>query len=71
MTAAVEILLEARIVELETKLAFQDHLLEELNEVIVGQQQQLDRLAAKLGLLGRQLNRLAGGGNEARGDHGG
>ena len=67
---AVAILLEARIIELETRMAFQDHLLDELHGALVGQQKQLERLAAELGLVRRQLNR-AGGADEARGGHGG
>jgi len=36
--------LENRIIELETKISYQDHLLQELNEVITLQQKQIDRL---------------------------
>jgi len=36
--------LENRIIELETKISYQDHLLQELNEVITSQQRQIDRL---------------------------
>ena len=36
--------LEERIIELETRLSFQDRLLQELNDVIAGQQKQMDAL---------------------------
>jgi len=39
---------EERIVELETKLSFQEHLIQELNEALTHQQQQLDTLQHKL-----------------------
>lgn len=36
--------LEERIIELETRLSFQDRLLQELNDVVTGQQKQMDAL---------------------------
>lgn len=36
--------LEARIIELETKQAFQDDLLHELNDIVAEQSQTVDRL---------------------------
>lgn len=36
--------LENRIIELETKISYQEHLLQELNEVITLQQRQIDKL---------------------------
>jgi len=33
-----------RIITLETKSAYQEHLIQELNEVIISQQQQIDML---------------------------
>ncbi|MAF90811.1 MAG: SlyX family protein [Bdellovibrionota bacterium] len=36
--------LEKRITDLEMKFSYQDHLIEELNEVIVQQQKELQRL---------------------------
>lgn len=48
----------ARIIELESRLAFQDHAIEELNEVLVGQQQQLDRLESDFKLIGERLKQL-------------
>lgn len=69
MTAENEALI-ARIIELETRLAFQDHTLEELDGVIISQQHQLDQLEADLALLKRQLQKLVGGTDDTRGDHG-
>lgn len=65
---------EARITELETRLAFQDDTIQALNDVIVEQQRRLDRLAHQLQVLaGRQdelLGRLElGGGDEAPPPH--
>ena len=36
--------LENRIIELETRLSYQDHVIQELNEVVVHQQDQIDSL---------------------------
>jgi len=36
--------MEDRIIELETRLSYQDHLIGELNEVVTSQQQQIDAL---------------------------
>ncbi|MEC9282835.1 MAG: SlyX family protein [Bdellovibrionota bacterium] len=36
--------LEKRLTDLEMKFSFQDHLIEELNEVIVQQQKEIHRL---------------------------
>ena len=69
MTAESEEL-TTRIIELETRLAFQDHTLEELDGVIISQQQQLDRLESDLALLKRQLKQLAGGPDDTHGGHG-
>ena len=40
--------MENRVVELETKISYQEHLLQELNDVIASQQQQIDRLEQEL-----------------------
>ncbi len=40
--------MEKRIIELEKKMAFQEHALEELNEVIVDQQKKMDVLERAL-----------------------
>lgn len=43
------------IIDLQTKLAFQDSLLEELNQVITDQQKQIDRLQHSIEVLKSQL----------------
>lgn len=43
------------IVDLQTRLAFQDGLLEELNEVVTDQQKQIDRLERSLTTFKAQL----------------
>ncbi len=40
--------LNERIIELETKSSYQEHLIQELNEVVVSQQKQMDALEASL-----------------------
>lgn len=40
--------MEKRIIELETRIAFQEMAIEELNEALIGQQRQLDRLQSTL-----------------------
>lgn len=56
--------MEKRIIELETKIAFQEHMLEELNDVITEQQRQLDRLEKEVGALkGRLLKMLSAAGD--------
>jgi SlyX protein len=39
---------EDRLIDLETRIGFQEHTIEQLNQVIVDQQKQLDRLALRL-----------------------
>jgi SlyX protein len=36
--------MEERLVKLETKVAHQDHIIEELNSVVTDQQQEIDQL---------------------------
>ena len=43
------------MVELETKLSFQEHLIEELNEALTHQQQQLDTLQRQLDAMREQI----------------
>ncbi|MDX8411243.1 MAG: SlyX family protein [Mariprofundaceae bacterium] len=40
--------MDERIIELETKMAYQDHTIHELSDVIAGQQKQIDALEAKM-----------------------
>ena len=61
--------LTTRIIELETRLAFQDHTIEELDGVVISQQQQLDRLEADLALIKKQLKQLVGNAEDTHGGH--
>jgi len=40
--------LNERIIELETKSSYQEHLMQELNEVVISQQKQIDALQASV-----------------------
>jgi SlyX protein len=46
------------IVDLQTRLAFQDGLLDELNEVVTNQQKQIDRLEMLIAGLKAQIESL-------------
>ena len=50
--------MDARITELEVKLAFQDDLLEALNQTVAQQQQQIDLLQAQMRQLYQQMKTL-------------
>lgn len=49
---------EDRLVELETRLAFQDHTLAVLNETVVAQGRALDALARRLELVMDDLRKV-------------
>ena len=51
--------MDDRLIELESRIAFQDHTLQELNEVIVRQQREIDELRRELEALRAQLKALA------------
>jgi len=53
-----ENILEQRIIELETKLSFQEDLLHELNSYVIKQQAQIDKLNALCNLLKDQYKEL-------------
>lgn len=57
--------MEKRIIELETRVAFQDQALEELNEALIEQQRQLDRLQGTLDVAMRKLVAPHEPGNES------
>lgn len=62
--------LEQRMDELESRLAFQDDLIESLNEVVARQDRELTRLTRKLANLEDRLQDLAvsaAGGGESTG----
>jgi len=50
---------EERIIEIETKLAFQDGSVQELNEVLCQQQQRIEKLEATCALLLEHLRELS------------
>lgn len=50
--------MDEHIVDLQTRLAFQDGLLEELNQVITNQQKQIDRLELMITGLKAQIESL-------------
>jgi len=60
--------LEERITELESRNAFQDDLIEELNGIVSKQQLQLDRLQASLTLIAEKLKGVESQGASI-GDH--
>ncbi|NQT58868.1 MAG: SlyX family protein [Bacteroidetes bacterium] len=49
---------DERIIRLETKVAFQDDLIQQLNEVVIEQQQRIRDLESKTGLLSKKLEDL-------------
>lgn len=52
--------MEERLIELETKISYQDHLIGELNDVVTRQQKQIDRLEKAMSRLHEQMK---GGGD--------
>ena len=40
--------IEEKIIEIETKMAFQEETIEQLNDVIIGQQKAIDKLQRQL-----------------------
>lgn len=51
--------MEERLIELETRLAFQDDVVQELNRVVVRQQQEIDALRRELEALRAQIRAMA------------
>ena len=50
---------DERIIELEIKAAYQEDLLQELNKIVAGQQQQIDRLEATCKMLNERIKSLS------------
>jgi len=46
------------IIDLQTRVAFQDGLLEELNQVLTNQQQQITRLENAMGVMRSQIETM-------------
>lgn len=51
--------MEDRLIELETRLAFQDHVVQELNDVVVRQQREIEGLRRDIEILRNQMKTLA------------
>jgi len=51
-----------RLIELETKISYQDHVIGELNEVVIRQQDQIDRLEKGSEQLRQHLKQNSGTG---------
>lgn len=51
--------MENRLVDLEVRVAFQEDMMQQLNDVIVRQQRQIDQLAAALQSIKMQLQALS------------
>lgn len=51
--------MESRLTNLETKVAFQDDLLESLNRIVAAQQQEIDLLQQQVQMLYDQLRSLS------------
>ena len=54
-------MIEEQLVNIETKIAYQEDLIEELNKTIYQQQQKLDRLEAICETLARHIESLEAG----------
>ena len=48
--------MEERLIELETKISYQDHLIGELNDVVIRQQAQLNKLEKEIRQMREHLN---------------
>lgn len=55
---------EQRLIDIETKLAFQEDQIDELNKTIFQQQQKIEYLESLCEALARQMRSLAEAGNE-------
>jgi SlyX protein len=51
---------EQRIIDLESRLAFQDDTIQALNDVLVAQQREMDRLQLQLAALARRQEEIGG-----------
>ena len=52
---------EKRIIELETRLAFQDDTIDDLSRTIAGQQRQIDDLTRMVKIINKQIKSLPQG----------
>jgi SlyX protein len=63
------LMLEQRLVAIETKITFQEDLIEELNKIVYQQQKKLDRLEAVCESLVRHIESMAEERNEGMPAH--
>ncbi|MFA6972766.1 MAG: SlyX family protein [Gallionella sp.] len=59
-------MIEERLVNIETKISFQEDLVEELNKVVYQQQQKLNQLEAIYTSLARRIQSMDDAGNESK-----
>ncbi|MCX7192612.1 MAG: SlyX family protein [Proteobacteria bacterium] len=59
-------MIEERLVNIETKISFQEDLIEELNKIVYQQQKKLNQLEAICTSLARHIQSLAEAGNESK-----
>ena len=57
-------MIEERLINIETKISFQEDLIEELNKTVYQQQQKLDRLEAVCASLARHIQSMTEPRNE-------
>jgi len=50
--------MEERIIELETKTAYQDRIIEELNEIVTAREKRIEKLEKRLDALARRLGEI-------------
>lgn len=58
--------LEKRIIDLETKIAFQDQVIEDLNSAVIRQQKQIDHIEKAFAAFKSQAHAVQSGDNEIR-----
>lgn len=58
---------EERLIQIETKIAHQEFLIEELNQVIYEQQKTIDKLEVTLNSFAKRLKEVLTEGNDVRG----
>ena len=59
-------MIEERLISIETKISFQEDLIEELNKLVYQQQKKLTQLEATCISLARQIQSLSEAGNEGK-----
>lgn len=57
----IEKILDNQLIDLQSRLAFQEHAIQELGEVLAGQQRQIEVLQGTVEELTRRLHELSAG----------